>query len=80
MTSKGSHLLAIFLFFISLLIEHVTFLFPSATFSQMVENKQDLPKKLMKPSGSSCQFESEGMRASFYPKGKAFKKRAEMRG
>lgn len=46
----------------------------------MVGNKQDLPKKLAEPFGSSCQFESEGMRPSFYPKGKAFRERAEMQG
>lgn len=67
-------------FFLFVLIEHVTFLFPRATFSQMVENKQDLPKKLAEPFGSSCQFESEGTRPCFYPKGKAFRERAEMQG
>lgn len=67
-------------FFRFVLIEHVTFLFPGATFSQMVENKRDLPKKLVEPFGSSCQFESEGTRPSFYPKGKAFRERAEMQG
>lgn len=46
----------------------------------MVENKQDLPKKLAEPFGSSCQFESEVIRASFYPKGKAFRERAGLGG
>lgn len=36
---------------------------PAATFSQMDENKQDLPKKLVEPFGSSCQFESAGAEA-----------------
>lgn len=64
-TSKHSNLSVIFLFFIFVLIEHVTFLFPGAAYSQMVENKQDLPKELVEPFGSSCQFESEGIRVSF---------------
>lgn len=33
---------------------------PAAAYSQMDENKQDLPKKLVEPFGSSCQFESAG--------------------
>lgn len=33
---------------------------PVAASSQMDENKQDLPKKLVEPFGSSCQFESAG--------------------
>lgn len=36
---------------------------PVATYSQMDENKQDLPKKLVEPFGSSCQFESAGNEA-----------------
>lgn len=36
---------------------------PAAAYSQMDENKQDLPKKLWKPFGSSCQFESAGSEA-----------------
>ena len=33
---------------------------PAAVNSQMDENKQDLPKKLVEPFGSSCQFNSAG--------------------
>lgn len=36
---------------------------PAAAHSQMDENKQDLPKKLVEPFGSSCQFESAGKEA-----------------
>lgn len=36
---------------------------PAAAYSQMDENKQDLPKKLVEPFGSSCQFESAGNEA-----------------
>lgn len=36
---------------------------PAAAYSQMDENKQDLPKKLWRPFGSSCQFESAGSEA-----------------
>lgn len=36
---------------------------PAAAYSQMDENKQDLPKKLVEPFGSSCQFESAGNKA-----------------
>lgn len=36
---------------------------PVAACSQMDENKQDLPKKLVEPFGSSCQFESAGNEA-----------------
>ncbi|GLD52598.1 autism susceptibility gene 2 protein, partial [Lates japonicus] len=36
---------------------------PAAAYSQMDENKQDLPKKLVEPFGSSCQFESTGNEA-----------------
>lgn len=62
-------------------MEHVTFLFPSATFSQMDENKQDLPKKLVEPFGSSCQFESRLNEAIFSSERKSVEReRAEMRG
>lgn len=37
-----------FIFFYFVLMEHVTFLFSSAAYSQMDENKQDLPKKKKK--------------------------------
>ncbi|CAB1444757.1 unnamed protein product [Pleuronectes platessa] len=44
---------------------------PAAAYSQMDENKQDLPKKLAEPFGSSCQFESAGNKAfSLYEKRK----------
>lgn len=33
---------------------------PAVAYSQMDENKQDLPKKLVEPFGWSCQFESAG--------------------
>lgn len=36
---------------------------PVAAYSQMDENKQDLPKKLVEPFGLSCQFESAGIEA-----------------
>ena len=36
---------------------------PVAAYSQMDENKQDLPKKLSEPFDSSCQFESAGSEA-----------------
>lgn len=63
------------------LIEHVTFLFPSATFSQIDENKQDLPEKLAEPFGLSCQFESGRERGlSFYLRGRGFGEGARRRG
>lgn len=82
MTSKDSELSAIFLFFFFsfVLIEHVTFLFPGATFSQMVENKRDLPKKLVEPFGSSCQFESEGTRPSFLSERKSIQREGRNAG
>lgn len=42
---------------------------PVASYSQMDENKQDLPKKLVEPFGLSCQFESAGNEASLHLKG-----------
>lgn len=47
----------------------------------MDKNKQDLPKKLVAPFGSSCQFESGGGEASFSSERKRIQKeRAEMQG
>ncbi|KAK1892223.1 ATP-dependent 6-phosphofructokinase subunit beta [Dissostichus eleginoides] len=51
---------------------------PAAAHSQMDENKQDLPKKLSKPFGSSCQFESAGARPSLHPNEEGRSQRAEL--
>lgn len=47
----------------------------------MDENKQDLLKKLVKPFGSSCQFESGGNEAFYLSERKRIQReRAEMEG
>lgn len=54
---------------------------PAVAYSQMDENKQDLPKKLFWPFGWSCQFESAGDEAfslSVKEEGRSQRERAEM--
>lgn len=46
----------------------------------MVENKRDLPKKLVEPFGSSCQFESEGTRPSFLSERKSIQREGRNAG
>lgn len=50
---------------------------PEAAYSQMDENKQDLPKKLVSPLARAVSLSRQGMRPSLYLKGGGFREKGQ---